>query len=254
MQIIDTHAHYDHKQFNKDRDELLKSLPGLGIGMVINVGCDLKSSRASVEMAEVYPYVYATAGVHPHDAKSLSEDVLTKLKALCKHKKVVAYGEIGLDFFHNFSPQSVQRFWFKRQLEVALELGLPVVIHSRDANEEVFSMIKDSKIRRGVIHSFSGDAALALAYVEMGFYIGIGGVVTFDKTGKLQAATAAIPLENILLETDCPYLTPHPHRGKRNDSTYLSFVADEIAKIKGTSAEAVRAQTGENAKKLFLIP
>jgi len=251
--IIDSHAHYDHKQFNPDRDAVLKSLPGQGISAVINVGCDLKSSQASVKLAEAYSYVFATVGVHPHDAKSLSEEVLKKLKALCSHEKVVAYGEIGLDFFHNFSPADVQRHWFKRQLEMAGELNLPVVIHSRDANDEVFSIIQNSSVRKGVIHSFSGDAALALAYVELGFHIGIGGVITFDKTGKLKEAAAAIPLEKILLETDCPYLTPAPHRGKRNNSSYLTFVAAEIAKVKCISPEAVNTQTSENAKTLFGI-
>jgi len=251
--IIDTHAHYDNKQFNQDRTTLLKSLPERGISTIINVGCDLRTSRASVKLAEAYPYVYATVGTHPHYAKELSEDSIKQLKSLCSHKKVVAYGEIGLDFFHNFSTPDVQRHWFKRQLELAHELDMPIVIHSRDANDEVFDTIKASPIRKGVVHSFSGDAALALDYVELGFHIGIGGVVTFDKTGRLQDAVAAIPLNKILLETDCPYLTPAPNRGKRNDSTNLAYVSAAIAKIKVTTAEAICDQTSKNAVEFFGI-
>ncbi|MCL2841024.1 MAG: TatD family hydrolase [Defluviitaleaceae bacterium] len=249
--IIDSHTHYNHKQFNEDQETLLNALPSQGISTVINIGYDLESSQASVEMAEAYPHVYATVGVHPHDAKTINEQVLKALEDLCTHKKVVAFGEIGLDFFHNFSPAHVQRKGFNHQLALAHKVNLPVVIHSRDANDEVFNMIEASSVRRGVIHSFSGDTALALKYVELGFYIGISGVITFDKSGKLQDTVAAIPLSSMLLETDCPYLTPKPYRGKRNNSTYLTFVAAEIAKIKGITAEAVYAQTSKNTKCLF---
>jgi len=249
--MIDTHAHYDHSKFDQDRDALLKSLQKNDVSTIINAGCDLESSRISVKLAEAYPFVYATVGVHPHSAKDLNEEALKQLKKLCDHEKVIAYGEIGLDFFHNFSPPDVQRFWFKRQLETADEVKLPVVIHSRDANAEVFDIINNSPVRHGVIHSFSGDAELALKYADLGFYIGVGGVVTFDKTKTLQNAVAALPLSKILLETDCPYLTPAPFRGKRNDSTYLSYVAAEIAKIKGITQEDVYSQTMENAKELF---
>jgi len=251
MGIIDSHAHYDHKRFHKDRDALLKALPGLGVDAVINVGCDLASSKASVKLAEAYDYVYATVGVHPHDSKSLTNEGLSQLKNLCAHKKVVAYGEIGLDFHYDFSPRDIQRKWFARQLELAHELNMPVVIHSREAAEETFATLKSSSVRRGVIHSFSGDAALALAYVDLGFYIGIGGVVTFDKTNTLQQVAAAVPLSKILLETDCPYLTPDPHRGKRNESQYLIHVAQAIAKIKGEQVEEVCSQTSANAMELF---
>ena len=251
--IIDTHAHYDHKQFRQDRDELLVSMAASGVEAIVNIGCDYKSSKASIALAESHPFVYATVGVHPHDAKSLSEEVLEKLKPLCTHEKVVAYGEIGLDFYHNFSPPDTQRYWFKRQLELVEELALPVVIHSRDAAEETFEMIKESPLRKGGIHSFAGDAALALEYVNLGFHIGIGGVVTFDKTGRLQEVAKVIPLDKILLETDAPYLTPVPHRGKRNCSTYLTYVATAIAEIRGVSYEAVCAQTSKNAKELFRV-
>ena len=252
-QIIDTHAHYDHKQFNPDRAELLSQMAAGGISNIINVGCSLQSSRASIALAEAHPFIYATVGVHPHDAKSLSEKSLNTLERLCAHDKVVAYGEIGLDFFHNFSPPDTQRHWFKRQLELAEALSIPVVIHSRDAAEETFEMVEKSAIRRGVVHSFSGDAVLARAYVGLGFHIGIGGVITFDKTGRLQDAAAAVPLSKILLETDAPYLTPAPFRRKRNNSSYLTYVAAEIGKIKAVPCETVCIQTTANARELFGI-
>ena len=252
--IIDTHAHYEHSQFKHDREELLTRLASSGIECIINVGCDLQSSKASVALAEAHPFIFATVGVYPHNAKTLSEQKLENLKAMCVHEKVVAYGEIGLDFFHNFSPPDIQRHWFKRQLELTKELALPVIIHSRDAAEETFEMVEMSALRRGVIHSFSGDAALARAYVNLGFYIGIGGVVTFDKTKRLPNVVDAIPLEKIVLETDAPYLTPTPFRGKRNDSSYLTYVASAIAEIKGMPYEKVCAQTCSNALELFGIP
>lgn len=253
MKFIDSHAHYNSKQFNSDRSALLNALPTKGVELIINVGYDLPSSRASIKLAEEYPHVYATVGVHPHDAKSLTDKGLETLKHLCKHEKVVALGEIGLDFYHNFSPADVQRDWFVRQLELAHQVDIPVAIHSRDANDEVFAIIEKSPVRQGVIHSFSGDAVLAAAYVEMGFYIGISGVVTFDKATTLKQAVAAIPLDRILMETDAPYLTPAPYRGKRNESPYLVYVAREIARIKGISPEEVCMQTSENVKKLFTI-
>jgi len=255
MNIIDTHAHYDHRQYDKDREQVLATMPQNGVDAVVNVGCDLKSSKVSVALAEAHPFVYATVGVHPHDAKSLTEQGLQSLKKLCSTKKVVAYGEIGLDFYHNFSEPDVQRYWFKRQLELAGEVGKPVVIHTRDAAEETYDLIKNSyaNTRGGVVHSFSGDAKLAHLYIDLGFYIGIGGVITFDKTSRMQSVVEAIPLDKILLETDAPYLTPVPFRGKRNNSSYLLHVVAAIAKIKGLSCEDVCVKTSENARKLFNI-
>ena len=255
MNIIDTHAHYDHKQFNEDRHGLLSCLPGLGIEHVVNVGSDIKSTAASIKLAEKYPFIYASVGVHPHYA-SIFEDPsnLGKLREFAKAKKVVAYGEIGLDFFHNFSPPDMQREWFKKQLDMASELEMPVIIHSRDANDEVFEIINSSTARKGVIHSFSGDATLAARYIELGFYIGIGGVVTFKKADVLKEVCKKVPLAKMLLETDCPYLAPHPFRGKRNDSTKLELVAEEIARIKRVSADEICTSTTKNASDLFGIP
>jgi len=258
--IIDTHAHYDNKQYNPDRDSLLSAMvsedtPDVAcrIATIINVGCDIKSSELSIALADSYPYIYATVGVHPHYSKSLSKQDIQKLEALAYHKKVIAYGEIGLDFFHNFSEPDTQRHWFKRQLELADELNLPVIIHSRDASEETFELVEKSAVRRGVVHSFSGDVALAWDYINLGFHIGIGGVVTYDKTKRLQGVVDALPMEKILLETDAPYLTPAPHRGTRNNSMHLTYVASVISEIKGVPYETVCAQTSENARLLFGI-
>ena len=249
--IYDTHAHYDHRQYAKDRDAVLGTLPQQGIGAVLNIGCDMQASYDSVALAEKYDFIYATVGVHPHDAKTLTDKNLTKLADLAQHKKVRAFGEIGLDFNRNFSPPEVQRKWFIRQSDVAKQLSLPVVIHARDADEAVYKIITDSPHRRGVIHAFSGDVALAQKYVDMGFYLGIGGILTYDKTGRLEAVVKAIDLTWLLLETDCPFLTPAPFRGKRNESAYLSYVVDAIAKLKNTSAQEVRAQTYINGVNLF---
>jgi TatD DNase family protein len=249
--IFETHAHYDFKQYDNDRETLLNQLALNGVRAVINVGCDRRSSYASVELAEKYPFIYATVGIHPHDAKTLTEKGLTELKNLAAHKKVVAFGEIGLDFYRNLSPPDIQRKWFERQLETAWDLQLPVIVHSRDADGEVYKILEASPHRRGVIHAFPGDVSLAFQYIQMGFYLGIGGVLTYDKTGRLKAVVEVVPLEKILLETDCPYLTPAPHRGKRNESAYLSYVVDAIAEIKGITPDEVRRQTYANACELF---
>lgn len=251
MTFIDSHAHYEHSRFDSDRDVLLGALPHGDVEIIINVGCDIQSSQESIDLANKYAQVYATAGVHPHEAKTLTDSNLEIIKEMCKHDKVVAFGEIGLDFHYDFSPRDVQRKWFTAQLMAAHEVDMPVAIHSREAGQEVFDTISKSPVRKGVIHCFSGDARLACAYVEMGFYIGIGGVVTYDKTGQLQSVVDSIPLDRILLETDAPYLTPAPYRGKRNESQYLSYVVDAIAKIKNISADDVCNQTTQNVRKLF---
>jgi TatD DNase family protein len=250
--FFESHAHYDDRRFDADRYEILSGLPAQGVTRVVNVGSDILSSKASVKLAEAFSFVYATAGVHPHDVKALSEEGLQELKSFCAHEKVVAVGEIGLDFHYEHSPRDEQRFWFKRQLELAAEVGLPVVIHSRDAASETFETIKKGPVHRGVVHSYSGGVPMALAYIDMGFYIGIGGVVTFDKSKRLPQVVAAIPLEKILIETDAPYLTPKPHRGKRNESVYLPYIIETIAEIKGVTAEAVAKQTAENGRRVFI--
>ncbi|MDR1663370.1 MAG: TatD family hydrolase [Clostridiales bacterium] len=251
MTYFDSHAHYDDERFDNDRATLLAALPSLGVCGVVNAGANLNSSRASVTLAEAFSHVYAAAGVHPHDAETLDEGNFAELEKLFSHEKIVAVGEIGLDFYYDRSPRDTQRFWFKRQLALALKWGLPVLIHSREAAAEVFEIIQNSGVRKGVIHSYSGSAETAREYVKMGFYIGVGGVVTFDKTKKLPEVVRQVPLENILIETDAPYMTPAPHRGKRNDSSYLKYIVEAIAAIKNVTPEEVAAVTKENAEKLF---
>ena len=248
---FESHAHYDDGRFKNDREEILNLLPSCGIDYVINVGCDMKSSRESIKMAEKYDYIYAAVGVHPHDAENMKESDLDEIRLMSNHKKVVAIGEIGLDFYYDNSPRDVQRYWFKRQLEIVKELNKPVIIHSRDASQETFDIIKESGVKKGVIHCYSGSAQMAMDYVKMGFYIGVGGVVTFSNAKKLVEVVETIQLEQILIETDSPYLSPIPNRGKRNDSRNLQFVVEKIAKIKDISPEKVANITKLNAKQLF---
>lgn len=254
MQYFESHAHYDDKRFQEDREELLRELlPACGVHHVINIGCDVKSSEMSIRLAEKYDYIYAAVGVHPHELYDMSSQTIEKLKKLSAHKKVVAIGEIGLDYHYDTHPREFQRFWFIQQLRLAEETGLPVVIHSREASQDTFEIIQRSKVRRGSIHCYSGSPEMAQDYVKMGFHIGIGGVVTFRNARKLVETVQAIPLESILIETDCPYLAPEPNRGKRNDSRNLQYVVEKIAELKGVTPEKVAEVTAENAKKLFGI-
>ena len=202
-------------------------------------------------MAEKYDYIYAAVGVHPHELYDMSSQTIDKLRKLSEHKKVVAIGEIGLDYYYDTHPREFQRFWFIQQLRLAEETGLPVVIHSREASQDTFDIIERSKVRRGSIHCYSGSAEMAKEYVKMGFHIGVGGVVTFPNAKKLVEVVEAIPLESILIETDCPYLSPVPNRGKRNDSRNLKYVVDKIAEIKGVTPEKVAEITKNNAETLF---
>ncbi|MGL6173634.1 MAG: TatD family hydrolase [Cellulosilyticaceae bacterium] len=250
---FDSHAHYDDERFEEDRAVLLQQLPLDGISYVVNAAASMESAYTSVQLANEYKYIYATVGVHPHEVESMKEGDIQILKKLAQNQKVVAIGEIGLDYYYDFSPRELQRIWFKRQLELAKELDLPVVIHSREACQETFDTLMLSGVKTGVIHCFSGSKELAREYVKKGFYIGIGGAVTFKNARKTVEVVEAIPLERILIETDCPYLTPVPHRGKRNDSSYLGHVVDKIAEIKNISALEVARVTEENAKKLFKI-
>ena len=252
--FFESHAHYDDKRFNEDRDELLKSLQQNGIDYVINIGADMKSSQMSVALAKKYDFIYTAVGVHPHDAASVTEADIETLRNLCNEKKVVAIGEIGLDYYYEYSPKEVQRDCFKHQLQLAEELDKPVVIHSRDAAQECFSMIEASKIRRGVVHCYSGSVEMAKEYVKLGYYLGIGGVITFDKTKKLAEVVENIPMEHILIETDSPYLAPVPNRGNRNDSHNLLHIAKKISEIKQIPLETVAEVSFQNAVKLFQIP
>lgn len=252
MKYFESHAHYDDKRFKEDREELLgELLPASGVNHVINIGCDVKSSEMSIRLAEKYDYIYAAVGVHPHELYDMSSQTIAKLKKLSEHPKVVAIGEIGLDYYYDTHPRELQRFWFRQQLRLAEEVQKPVVIHSRDASQETFDIIQSTNVRRGSIHCYSGSPEMARDYVKMGFHIGVGGVVTFSNAKKLVETVKAIPMESILIETDCPYLAPNPNRGKRNDSTNLKYVVEKIAEIKNMTPEDVAKITEENAKSLF---
>lgn len=253
--LIDSHAHLDDRRFDRDRDRIIKDLENNGIELVINIGADLKSSIASVSLAEKYPNIYATVGVHPHSAKDMDEASLEILRSLAKRDKVVAIGEIGLDFYYDNSPRDDQRKWFKVQLKLAKELNLPVVIHSRDAQQETFDILKEAQdgSLRGVLHCYSGSKEMAMEYIKLGFYISIAGPVTFKNARVLKEVAKAVPIDKLLVETDCPYLAPEPHRGKRNEPVYVKYVAGTIADIKGISFEELAKATNRNTKELFGI-
>ena len=252
--IFESHAHYDSHQFDEDREELLNSMQENGVGTVVNICADWDSVTEVVEMVQNYPFMYAAVGLHPDEVGVLDDEKFEFLRYQCQKEKVVAVGEIGLDYYWDNESHDVQKKWFVRQLQLARELGLPVVIHSRDAAEDTLKIMKEyAQGLEGVIHCFSGSKEMAEEYVKMGFYIGIGGVVTFKNGKKLKEVAEVVPLERILLETDCPYLAPEPHRGKRNCSIYISHIAQAIADIKGVTYEEVVAQTETNGKTLFHI-
>lgn len=252
--IFDSHAHYDADQFNEDRQALLCSMSENGVGTILTVGADWDSATRVVELAAQYTDVYAAVGIHPDEVGILDEEKFQFLKTQCQKDKVVAVGEIGLDYYWDNESHEVQKQWFVRQLELARELDLPIIIHSRDAAEDTLNIMREyARGLRGVIHCFSYSKELAEEYVKMGFYIGIGGVVTFKNGRKLKEVTEAVPLERILLETDCPYLAPEPYRGKRNSSLYIPYIAQAIADIKGISCEEVVEVTERNGKELFGI-
>jgi TatD DNase family protein len=253
--IFESHAHYDDEAFNEDRDELLNSMKENGIGYIVNVGASLASTKTTVELAQKYPFVYGAVGVHPSETMELNEEQFAWLKEQCKQDKIVAVGEIGLDYYWKEPEREVQQFWFRRQLELAKEVQLPIIIHSRDAAKDTLTIMKDEKAEElaGVIHCYSYSEEIAKDYLDMGYYFGIGGVVTFSNAKKLREVIEYIPMEHILLETDSPYLSPTPNRGKRNTSLNIPYIAKEIATIKKISYDEVIEITERNAQNLFRI-
>ncbi len=253
--IFETHAHYDDRQFDGDREELLCAVHESGVHPIVNVGASIDSTKTTLELAEKYDYIYAAVGVHPDDVEQLNEDTFAWLREQTAHEKTVAVGEIGLDYHWHEEPEhrALQRYWFGRQMELARETGLPIIVHSREAAEDTMQVMKEHRAEEltGIIHCYSYSKELALAFVKMGYYIGIGGVVTFKNARKLVETAQAVPLERIVLETDCPYMAPEPHRGKRNDSRNIAYVIDKIAAIKGVSAQEVERVTEDNAYRLF---
>ena len=252
MPIFDTHAHYDSGAFNADRDEILSALPTAGVALVVNPGCDLPSSREAAALAERYPHVYAAAGIHPSDCGGCTEADFAALEELCRREKVVAVGEIGLDYYWpDNPPRDFQQQVFRRQIELALRLDLPIIVHDREAHGDSLSIVLDYPELRGVFHCFSGSAEMAEELLKRGWYLGIDGPITYKNARKAPEVAAVIPLDRIVVETDAPYLTPEPFRGKRNDSRYLPYVIAKMAEWKGVTPEELTEITFANGKRLF---
>lgn len=253
--LFDTHAHLDDARFDKDRDEVISQCKQDGVGLIMNVGSNIETSVKAIALAKKYEFIYAAVGVHPHDAAEMDEETAGVLAALAENKKVRAIGEIGLDYHYDLSPRDVQKKRFIEQIDLAKQLGLPVIIHDREAHGDVMDIFKKNRIKEvgGVLHSFSGSAEMALECVKLGLCISISGPVTFGNARKTVEAVKQVPLDMLLIETDSPYLTPVPYRGKRNYPGYVRLVAEKIAEIKDISFKEVARQTLENGKRLFAI-
>lgn len=253
--LFDSHAHLDDERFDEDREILINSLKEKGVDLVLNVGADMEGSIDSIELSKKYDFIYASVGVHPHYVSELDDSSIDTLRELTKNEKVVAIGEIGLDYYYDNSPRDLQKEWFIKQIKLANELKLPIIVHDRDAHQDTFDIIKEYKSDDigCVIHCFSGSASLAREFIKLGCYISIPGTVTFKNNKKTVEVVREIPLEHLLIETDSPYMAPTPHRGERNNPSLVQFVADKIAQEKGISYEKVCEVTKENAKRLFNI-
>ena len=251
--LFDTHAHMNDPAFDEDREAVLLGLKDKGVSRMMNIGCCLESSRDCVAMAEKYPFVYATVGTHPDSADEVDEAVLEEYRQMAQNPKVMAIGEIGLDYYYETIPREIQQRAFRLQMELARELGLPVVVHERNAHDDGMRIVKEFKDVTGVFHCYSGSAEMARQLVDMGWYIGFTGVLTFKNARKAVETAERIPLERIVLETDCPFMAPEPFRGKRNDPGYLWRMAARLAEIRGISVEEVHRITTENANRLYRI-
>jgi TatD DNase family protein len=282
MPLIDSHSHLDFRQFDGDREATIARAREAGLVAIVDAATNLASGWASVSLAETHDFVYAAVGIHPHGAKTATRSALEQLRALARHPKVVAVGEIGLDYYRDLSPRPAQRQAFADQLALAKEIGLPVIVHSRDAHDDVLNILRDwaksppcpfgaspphagvpplpsppqaggKEGGKGVLHSYAAGPERLDEVLEMGFYIGIAGPITFKNAGRLREVAAKVPLDRLLVETDCPYLTPEPHRGKRNEPAYVRYVAQAIACARGISEEALAQATTDNARRLFGI-
>lgn len=253
--IFETHAHYEDEQFNEDREALLTSLAENGIGYVVNVASSLETIPKTVHLMEQYPFLYGAIGVHPEECGELTEENFYVIEENLKREKTVAVGEIGLDYYWDTVEKDIQKKWFERQIALAGTYKKPMIIHSRDAAKDTLDIMKGSQAAEigGVIHCFSYGVEMAREYLNMGFYLGIGGVVTFKNAKKLKEVVAYAPIDRILLETDCPYLAPVPNRGKRNSSLNLVYVAEEVAKLKNMDYDEVVAITEKNAKEMYSV-
>ena len=255
--LIDTHTHLDDPRYNDDRETMIHRARQAGVEAMVTIGCDLETSRAAVALAGQHPFVYASVGVHPHEVKHIDHGWYEEFRRLAESRKVVAYGEIGLDYYYKHSPPDVQRDRFREQIRLARELRLPVIIHTREAQEDTIAILREEGASDvgGVLHCFSGDAWLAKDALDLGFYLSFSGILTFQNAAMLREIARNTPLDRLLIETDCPYLTPVPHRGRRNEPSYVTHVAAQLAALHapGLSLEQIAHVTTENARRLFKI-
>ena len=251
--LFDTHAHLNDPAFDPDREELMAGLAEKGVGLVMNAGCSLESSRDIVAMTERWPWLYGSVGSHPDSADEVNEEVIEEYRKLCRHEKIKAIGEIGLDYYYEDIPREIQKNAFRMQMALAKELNMPVIVHEREAHDDGMRIVKEFPGVTGVFHCYSGSAEMARQLVNMGWYIGFTGVLTFKNARKAVETAASIPLDRIVLETDCPFMAPEPFRGKRNDPGYLPKMAEKLAQIRGISVDEAVAATTENAKRLYRI-
>jgi len=251
--LIDTHVHLDDKKFAEDREDVIARAREAGVRKMITVGIDLPSSRKAIQIAEQYPFIYATVGVHPHEAASAGGDYLQQLRELAAHPQVVAVGEIGLDYYYDLSPREVQREVFARQLVLAGQLGLPVVVHSRAADADTLSILREKAVSPVVLHCYTGTWQLAREYLALGYYISFAGVVTFARSDELRMVAAKVPADRFFLETDAPYLAPVPKRGRRNEPSWLTYTAALVAEVRGMAPEEVARISTANARQFFRL-
>lgn len=250
--LFDSHTHLDDEKFDSDRSEVIEKIKSSGVSYLINVGCNIPTSEFSIKLAEKYAFIYASVGFHPCDTGGITEDDITRIKELAAHKKVVAIGEIGLDYHWDDVPAETQKFWFKRQLDLAAELSMPVIIHNRDAHKDVFEILSKSTAR-GIIHCCSCSKEMTEEFVKLGYYISFAGPLTYKNNVRTVEAAKAVPMDRLLIETDAPYLAPDGFRGKRNDSSLIRYTCEKLAQIKGASFEDMARQTLENAKRVYNI-
>ena len=251
--LFDTHAHLNDPAFDPDREALMNGLADKGVGLVMNAGCSLESSRDIVNMTAKYPWLYGSVGSHPDSADEINEEVIEEYRKLCQNEKIKAIGEIGLDYYYEDIPREIQQKAFRMQMQLAKELDMPVIVHEREAHDDGMRIVKEFPKVTGVFHCYSGSAEMARQLVNMGWYIGFTGVLTFKNARKAVETAASIPLERIVIETDCPFMAPEPFRGKRNDPGYLYRMAERLAEIRGITPEEAAAATTENAKRLYRI-
>ncbi len=253
--LFDSHSHITDEKFNKDRDAVINRAFDSGVKWILNPAVDFQSSLDAIELAQKYENIYAAVGVHPHDAKTLDDNLLALIKSLAKKECVRAIGEIGLDFYYDNSPRDIQRHWFRKQIQMAKEVGKPIIIHDRDAHQEVFDILTEEEaFENGVLmHCYSASAEMAREYIKKGAYISLGGPVTFKNAKKAHEVAKVVDLDYLMVETDSPYLTPEPYRGKRNESAYVSYVAQRIAEIRDVSVDVIAQKTTANAKRFFNV-